>query len=254
MVADTKIPLFPSVLAGFGLAILVLLVLPAEAVARKFTSSAGKVIEAELVGASESAATLKMADGKEVTAKTSLFSKEDQIYIADWLKKNPAQIRYKFDVDYSKKRLGKNNHKEGNVEVVREDWIYKLSIKNLSKNGGENANLTGIKVDYRIYKSSRADSRVAPQGSESVEAQGKYLVTNGSKTFESLPYLKDVEFDSVPVVISESELDPDRYYLDGGKSKRKDDLGGIWLKFYHQDKEVGEFKSADPALKTAIWK
>ena len=58
----------------------------------------------------------------------------------------------------------------------------------------------------------------------------------------------------MPVTLSTSQLDPNYYYRDGDKSKRRDKLEGIWVKLYHKDKEVGEFKSSGKALKGAVWK
>ncbi len=57
-----------------------------ETQARKFTNSAGQVIEVELVGGTKETVTLKLPGDREVTARVALFSKEDQAYIADWLK------------------------------------------------------------------------------------------------------------------------------------------------------------------------
>ena len=52
---------------------------------------------------------------------------------------------------------------------------------------------------------------------------------------------------------SKSQLDANYIYIDGEDSNKKDDLDGLWLKLFHNGKEVYEVKSSHAAVKNAKW-
>jgi hypothetical protein len=65
---------------GFAVAWLVGLSLPVAGEMRSWTSSDGKVVEAEFVGLAEGQVKIKMADGREFTLPMERFSEADQAY------------------------------------------------------------------------------------------------------------------------------------------------------------------------------
>jgi len=117
-------------------------------------------------------------------------------------------------------------------------------------------------VSYKIYRSSNAyanrrssePKKGEKDSSTKHKHEGGYCVISGLKIIAYLPYLENSEVETLPVTISTSQLDGNRYYTDGGKSKKRDKLEGIWIKLFHGGEEVGEFKSSGSALKTAVWK
>ncbi len=223
---------------------------------RTFTNTAGKEVVAEMARATETTVTLKMGNGKEITANISMFSKDDQTFIAEWRKKNPSRINYQFDISFSKKRLGKTKRRGNSVTITDEEWSYKVKIKNLSKEGRTNALVKGLKVTYKVYRTRGADAamNVSTNTSGSTTAEGKYLIVTETKDLADIPYLKETEFETSPVILSKSELDPGFYYPDGGKDNRKDELAGIWIKLYHADVQVGERQSGDAKANKVVWR
>lgn len=223
---------------------------------RTFTNTAGKEVVAEMVGATATTVTLKMGNGKNITANTSMFSKDDQTFIAEWLKKNPSQIDYRIEIDFSKKRLGKTKRRGSAVTLTDEEWIYKVKIKNLSKNGQTNATVTGLKATYKIYRTRVADARmlVSKDTSGTTAADGKYLVTTETKNLADIQYLKETGFETSPVILTKSELDAGFFYPGGGKDNKKDELSGIWVKIYHNDKVVAERQSGSAKANKVVWR
>ena len=57
--------------------------------ARIWTSTDGKFVEAQLVSADDTTATLRLAAGKTVVLSLESLSAVDTVYVKEWLKKNP---------------------------------------------------------------------------------------------------------------------------------------------------------------------
>lgn len=219
-----------------------------ESELREFSNSAGQTIKARLIAADEKTAKIQMEDGREVEAGVTYFSQADQDYIAEWRLNHVPEIDYDFEVDYTKKRLDRETRNEGNVEVTYETWYYQVEVENLSK-----VDLDGLEMQYKIYKTANADANEARYRAEGLVREGPFLVRKGKAELKPVPYLKSVEADTEAMPISKSQLDPDFYYTDGGKSKQKDELDGFWLKIFHNGKQVHEVKSSHGALQSAKW-
>lgn len=77
---------FPALLA-----LCLLLAIPANA--RTFTNTAGKTIEAEIINATMTTVTLKLASGKKSNLKLSLLSEADQKHVKKWLAEKLPSVR-----------------------------------------------------------------------------------------------------------------------------------------------------------------
>lgn len=60
--------------------------------ARQFTSTSGKVIDADISFVAGSKVTLRRENGKTVSVALKLFSDEDQKFILDWKEKNKGKV------------------------------------------------------------------------------------------------------------------------------------------------------------------
>ena len=215
---------------------------------REFANSEGKVIKARLVAATADTAKLQMENGREVEAGVAYFSKADQDYIAEWRKTNKPAIDYQFEVDYTKKRASREVRNEGPVEVTYEKWFYDVEVENLSK-----VELDGLELHFKIYKTAKADANEAAYRAEGIVLEGPFLVRKGKVDLKPIPHLKSVKAETETMTTSKSQLDANYIYIDGEDSNKKDDLDGLWLKLFHNGKEVYEVKSSHAAVKNAKW-
>lgn len=60
--------------------------------ARTFTNTAGKTVDAELIGLNDKTAVLKLDNGSKAKVPLSSLCKEDQAYINAWWEKNKNRV------------------------------------------------------------------------------------------------------------------------------------------------------------------
>lgn len=233
-----------------------LFVLPAAAELRTFTNQKGVKIKAEITAVAGDKVTLRLANGKEYTISVESLSLGDQIVVKAWEPKEgkvdagksgkstlvvPDNVSYKFEFKADKKRLAKGS--KGRVdsgELKTDKWGYEVSIENKSR-----VNLEGLEMSYRIYVDPEASAKIgfdtppkfygARTKVASVADGASVVVTTGS------------------VPLTELELDSDYVFKDGSRNDLEDKLEGIWIKIWHGDKKVAEFKSNKSTVKKAKW-
>ena len=161
----------------------------AGANARSFTNTAGKSIEAELVGVDDKTAMLKLSNGKKAKVPLSSLSADDQSYVTSWWEENKNKIaasdlRIKITkktspVKDSKEDDGKK--KTGKSKTT--STVYTCTLNSYSKNAIEE-----ITVDYTVYKdiSTRGEDG-SNSSSEEIKKTTtvKALEPNGSTEFQT---------------------------------------------------------------------
>ncbi|WP_395740415.1 hypothetical protein [Prosthecobacter sp.] len=208
---------------------LCLLVYVSALSAREFTDLQGRKLEAEITSATNEQVVLKRAaDGRSITANVSVFSAEDQQFIREYA---AANVKYSFDVRYTKKKQGERKVEGGGSEGTLENWFYLISIRNMSAVGVE-----GVTVEYSIYmKEAAADGRTPAKVVSSGSEKLKDLVRNETGSIQT----KAVE------VI---RLRPKAgYYFTSGEGGKSDQLAGFALKFTKGGKELYTY-STTPGL------
>lgn len=231
-------------------------VLTASAELRTFTNQKGVKIKAEITAVAGEKVTLRLANGKEYTIPVTSLSLGDQIVVKAWDPKKekagtgksgkstlviPENVNYKFEFEADKKRLAKGS--KGRVdsgELKTDKWGYEISLENKSR-----ADLEGLEMSYRIYVDPKASAKIgfdsppkfygARMKVASVANGASVIVTTG------------------PVPLTELELDSDYVFKDGSRNDLEDKLEGIWIKIWHGDKKVAEFKSNKSTVKKAKW-
>lgn len=113
------------------LAIAGLSILPATASLRTFTNTEGKTLEAELVKADKSTATLRIKGGRLATVKLATLSENDRLFIQKWLsdKVPDLTITPDFDRGNSKDRVPGSSQPTG---TNTQTFGFSLKIKNYS--------------------------------------------------------------------------------------------------------------------------
>lgn len=132
----------------------------ATAETRTFTNTAGKTINAELVGLNDKTVILKLDNGIKAKVPLSSLSKEDQVYINSWLEQNKNMVTENdIKLTISKKITsirepkGKDGKKNDN-KSKKTSTVYTCTLSSYCQKP-----INNIKADYTIYKnvSSRGE-------------------------------------------------------------------------------------------------
>lgn len=218
---------------------------------RKFTSTSGKIITGKIVSGDSESVTLQLEAGNTITGGIQFFSGPDREYINNWIRKNPAPVKFQFEAKVTKRRSDRKEVQEGSVIVTYETWKYMLEIENRSRTTTKGAQLDNVEVHYNIFKQSKADANRS--SSQKSGRSGKYEVITGKSTIGSMAYLDKKQLETKKFQVNESELAPGYYYSNGSKDNKKDDLEGIICKVIVDGKVVFEDKSGSRDLDTVRW-
>jgi hypothetical protein len=197
-----------------------------DAEARTFTSTDGKTLEAELVGADAFQATLKLPDGRQVAVPLNRLSQADQAFVVGWIQEHPQAIRYSFAVDATKDKVESKAASTGDsyVKGKATKWLYHVKITNRAS-----LPIEGLKMRYQIHYIDVDGT------SKSVEFK------SGVKEVAGLKPGASTSVDTDPVELLTTQLDGSFYYGDGAKSKQVDTIKGIAVTLEHAGRSVHEF-------------
>jgi hypothetical protein len=203
--------------------------------AREFTDTQGRKLDAEIVSVTgDTVALLRAGEKRPIGAKIALFSEGDQKFIREWA---AANIKYSFDVAYSKKKLDVAKQRSGPETFITERWAYKIDLKNRVA-----TELNDLRVDYWIF--TKAD-----------DGKGKgtaRLQTSGTTKIASVKGSSATTFETEPVEINKTQLDGGWVYADGTNPRFADGMGGLVVRVFDKnDREVYKFATKDDLLAAA---
>jgi hypothetical protein len=203
---------------------------------RTFKNAAGAEISAEVLYGTAKMVTLKMANGKEVTTAIAKFSEEDQGFINEWIKTQPAKVNYSFGLELDKTRVGEKKERQtSSHDVTEENWAYDLTIDNRTR-----AALEGLEMRYRIYvESEHTDAKSGK----------KILIRDGILKVPALKASGNAKLRTESVPLLKSNLKSGYVYKDGGRHRISDDMAGLWVKVFHKGQRVWEYQTTQKALK-----
>jgi uncharacterized protein affecting Mg2+/Co2+ transport len=193
---------------------------------RVFTSTDGKSITADLVGANGLQATLKLADGRETVVSMNRLSQVDQEFITAWVKQNPQTIRYNFSVEAAKEKV--DSKVAGSRFSIESStvakWLYHVKVTNRASQPME-----GVKMRYQIHYT---------------DVDGKVKNTEYKFGVKDLPPLKpgeSINVDTDPVDLVSIKLEGGYMYSDGSRPRQTDTIKGLAVTLEHNGKSVFEF-------------
>ena len=222
-----------------GLNVLCLLAVCAlNCAAREFTDLQGRKLEAEIVTVSGGQASLKrLADGRVFTVPVATFSVADQKFMNEFAAVN---IKYVFDVSYTKKKLETMKRRANDELLTTERWSYKVELRNKQP-----VEIRNLRVDYWLFRK---------------EDEGRGLgaarvATSGSYKLESVKGSAIHAFDTLPIDLNKRQLEGNFIYLDGTRPRSADAMGGIVLRIFDpNDKEVFKYTTDEGLLAAAVGK
>jgi hypothetical protein len=206
--------------------------------AHEFTDLQGRKLDAEVVSAAAGQVTLKRtADGRVFAVPATTFVAADQQFISEWVDNN---IKYSFEVTYTKKKLKQSRTKRNNVTYEDETWNYKINVRNrLPVAVGD------LRVDYWCF---RREDGGKGKGTARIE-------TSGSSTLSAVPGSGTVSFDTVEIVLHKQELDGGFYWANGDNASQSDGMGGLVVRIFdRKGREVYQWSTKEDLLAAAVGK
>ncbi len=211
---------------------------------REFKSAQGTVIKAQLKKAKGQVIFLTNEAGKEVQVPLASFSKEDQNFILKWMSEDPSALDYNF-ICRSEEKLLAATKTSANAYSERVSSVhknYEVSIGNSCRN-----TIDDLSIDwcaFMLNKVTLSGGSYTFSTSE-VSPLGELRFKHGSEVIPKMGASQSHKF-TTPSVSIDSVIDK---YANG--QKRKDNMQGVWLRFYRGDTMVGEWKS--PECPKAEW-
>ena len=207
---------------------------------RPFTSTEGKTIQAEIVSADASSVSLKLANGQVTSLPLYRLAKDDQQYVADWIKQNPSSVSYNFETSWTKE---KTSTKSGKTDATGSGGKLRVNVDPLVK-------FTTVTYVAHLKVTNRSRSPL-----QDVEAhiqvyyrdqEGKTTTIEHADSVKKIPAMKAGEtliVDSDGLGLQIKELDPRYHYTNGATNKQADSIQGVALTLMHAGKQVYEFVS-----------
>lgn len=199
---------------------------------REFKNLKGTVIKAEPVVVRGTNVILKLENGKEATVALKSLVREDQDFILRWMVHEPKALSYSFDCR-SEEKTGSTDKKSSRLgKLESTEKSYDVKINNRCQNPIDN-----LKVAYRVFLEDRVQDSGLERDSVGVIWKGGLLdlgrltynqstsVTTGSHSVQKATPNSLAGFAGVDV------------------KTKKDQMRGVWIKFYRHGVEVAEWKS-----------
>ncbi len=203
---------------------------------RQFTDVKGRQINAEVLGVQNG--NVSLAVGKaQYSVPLSELSKDDQKYIQGWLENERARLPREVEIECGKKRTGREKIDNPGMEVIKEEWIFEISLSS-----GNSDPLNDLKLECLVY---HWDAQIG--GDEKTLRKRSSLIEIASIEGGN----KQTRVTTEPITIVETNSASG--YADGSSSKKKDELEGIWVRLYQGERILGEYKTESAALKDEKW-
>jgi hypothetical protein len=197
-------------------------------------------MEAKVTRVSGEDVYIERRDGLNTKVKRSIFSKEDQTYIAEWAY-NALLESDILEVRFSQKRSKKRESESGGIE--REDYKthYDIVITNQAYEA-----LSDIRVEYLILKFEDALSAQK-------RSAGTIQRLKGSADLKRIEARKEGSVSTEEFKMLNTKLAPGYVWASGGKKTSKDVLKGIWVKIYVADTLVHELSKPENMMRKERW-
>ncbi len=207
---------------------------------REFKNTKGAVLKAEPVVVRGANVILKLENGQESTVAIKSLSRKDQDFILRWMVHEPKALSYSFDCRGEEKSgaTDKKSSRLGKLEATEKS--YDVKISNRCQNP-----IDGLKVAYRVFLADRVQDTGAEREKTGVIWKGG-LLDVGRMTYNQSTAISTASH-SVQKVTPNSLAG----FAGVDVKMKKDQMRGVWIKFYRHGVEVAEWKS--PTVPKCEW-
>ena len=212
----------------------------ARAELREFKNTKGVVLKAEPVVVRGANLILKLENGQQSTVALKSLSREDQDFVLRWMVHEPKALSYRFDCRSEDKTgaTDKKSSRLGKLEATEKS--YDIKISNRCQNP-----IDGLKVAYRVFLADRVQDTGAEREKVGVIWKGG-LLDVGRITYNQSTSITTASH-SVQKVTPNSLAG----FAGVDVKTKKDQMRGVWIKFFRHGVEVAEWKS--PAVPKCEW-
>ncbi|EIQ01772.1 hypothetical protein OpiT1DRAFT_00347 [Opitutaceae bacterium TAV1] len=207
---------------------------------RTFTDTQGRSMEAELLDADDKEAKVRRTDGRTFTLPLNTLSKTDRDYIADWLDAQIMAAAGRLRINVSKFKDTTEKTKGTAINYKEEEAGYVISLFNESM-----VNLTGLEIEYRIYKEDNYRYAVGSK----VTGNRRKKERSGNLTADYIQRKSKIDLKTETITLLSRKLRADWYYADTSKRGTADELDGIWLRIYRGKIMVAEYATSEELKK-----
>ena len=206
---------------------------------REFKSQKGAVFKAEPLVVRGPNLVLKGENGREVTVAIKSLSREDQNYILRWMVHEPRALSYSFDCRSEEKtgETKKLTSRLGKLESTEKS--YQIKINNRCQNP-----IDDLKVSYRVF----LEDRVADTGDN---REVGVIWKGGLLDLGRLTYNQTSSISTNSHPVQKATPNSLASFAGVDVKVRKDQMRGVWIKFYRHGVEVSEWKS--PGVPKCDW-
>lgn len=217
---------------------------------RQFQDKQGRTLEARPVTVSTDRRQLTIAfrDGKEATLDPLLLSLDDQQFLADWVKTQPA-AGHRLQVTVEKISAAPADRvREDDYRMTTEHPAYRVTVTNLSRE-----TLTGAVVEYYALIDDKVRIYKDPD-------DGEWDYSLGTRDGDPPPHVTEVQ--EIP------ELAFNRSHQITTRSLSVEQVAGVGNFIYGEDRlhgaivqirdrngaVIGEWLSTEPGMQPLVWK
>ncbi len=213
-------------------AVLFTVLSPVRAEMREFKNAKGAVLKAEPVVVRGPNLVLKLENGRESTVALKSLSREDQDFVLRWMVHEPKALSYSFDCRSEEKTgaTDKKGNQFGKLEATEKS--YNIKINNRCQNP-----INDLKVAYRVFLADRVQDTGLERDAVGVIWKGG-LLDLGRLTYNQSTAIATASH-SVQKVTPNSLAG----FAGVDVKTKKDQMRGVWIKFYRHGVEVAEWKS-----------
>ena len=199
---------------------------------REFKNAKGAVLKAEPVVVRGPNVVLKLENGRESTVALKSLSRDDQDFILRWMVHEPKALSYSFDCRSEEKTgaTDKKSSRLGKLEATEKS--YDVKISNRCQNP-----IDDLKVAYRVFLADRVEDTGLERDKVGVIWKGG-LLDLGRLTYNQSTAIATATH-SVQKVTPNSLAG----FAGVDVKTKKDQMRGVWIKFYRHGVEVAEWKS-----------
>lgn len=195
-----------------------------------WTNKDGRTVQAEFVEMSATDVTIRREDGQTFKVPKDALSDEDLAFAAKADANRPITVK----LEVSRAMFSTNSTHTVSEIKTTEKWGYNITVNNTGSVTGQN-----LRVDYILFL------RHSPGPGKSISLQP--LVRQvGSEPIPKLERLGKFSFRSATVALISLKLQNGYYWsATGDSSTASDELEGIWVRVYQNDRVIGEYTSAE---------
>ena len=146
-----------------------------------------------------------------------------------------------FEITVERKKEGDARTKGGVFQKATQKWTGEVKILNHGFKPSPE-----LQVRFLIFvKRQQLGQKYGADHIETVKGEEKIVALNPGK---------NTIFFTPEITLDRQQLDPNYFFLNGGREDARDTVTGVWVKLFDGTKEVGEYANPEGTKEKYKWK